>query len=73
MPNLTLSVTAAQWTRIKGCIGQFGMKEGEEPTSAGMSTWIKRQIKAVVRQNEDRKNSAAATFDVDLEAEGWNV
>ena len=39
---------------------------------ADLAKWIKRQIRAVVRQDASRKADAAATYDADLEAEGWD-
>lgn len=71
MPDLTLAVTAAQWTRIKAAF-----TEGEvEPDAASMSTWIKRQLKSRVLQYESRLANAAAdaAANEELDTEGWNT
>ena len=68
MPDLTLSVTAAQWTRIKAAF----QIDGADPTAADMAVWVKRQIKARVKQHEDQIRNQDSAINAGLDAEGWN-
>ena len=70
MPDLTLTVTTDQWTRIKAAF----QVDGEDPTAADMSKWIKRQIKAEVKRKASQAANATADADVQTELadEGWD-
>ena len=72
MPDLTLTVTAAQWTRIQAAF-QAACPD-ETINAAFMATWTKRQIKALVRRYESglATGTADAAVDAELDAEGWN-
>ena len=70
MPNLTLTVTAAQKTRIAAAVG--ASYPGETINDAFYSNWIKRHIKAQVIQYENQRRSPDAAIASDLDGEGWN-
>ena len=72
MPDLTLTVTNDQWTRIQSA---FGTKYPEDTINGTfMAAWIKAQIKDVV---QDMGGNAAAenartSLASDLATEGWD-
>jgi hypothetical protein len=70
MPDLTLSVTAAQWTRIKTAFTVGGV----EPDAASMAVWIKTKIRHEVEEAERSKEAIAgeARAQTTLSGEGWN-
>ncbi len=74
MPELTLTVTAAQWARIKTAFTGVATEAPAVPTASEMSTWIFEQIKAVVysaeRQNAENDGRVAAK--ALLTSEGWD-
>ena len=65
MPSIILSVTNAQWERIKAAL--------EITTAAEATAWIKARIKAEVLRNETRQlaNQAETDKRAELKAEGW--
>jgi len=70
MPDLTLTVTDDQKTRIDAA---FGAAYPDETLNAAFySNWIKRHIKAKVQQYESKRRSPEAAIASDLNAEGWN-
>ena len=73
MPNLTLAVTDAQWTRVRAAFTtQDAQGNDVVPDEAAMVAWFKRQIRGKVQQYESKRRSPAATIASDLNAEGWN-
>jgi len=70
MPNLTLSVTAEQWTRIKAAF----TIDGVAPTAETMTTWIKSKIRHEVEEVERSKEAieAETRAQTTLDDEGWN-
>ena len=70
MPDLTLTVTDAQKTRIDAAFG--AAYPNETINDAFYSNWIKRHIKTQVIQYESKRRSPDAAIASDLAGEGWN-
>jgi hypothetical protein len=70
MPDLTLTITNNQWTRVKAA---FTAILGSEPTAADMQTWILGAIKAQVQQQEQQAEQIEAEVRAatTLTDEGW--
>ena len=70
MPNLTVSLTNAQWSRVEAA---FPDREGNPPTAADIERWIRRQIRDRVLRNELGRASALAEDQkrTELQTEGW--
>jgi len=67
MPDLTLTVTTAQWNRIKHHLPQI-------TDGATATAYIKDHFKTICRNSAHDESVAAAvaTVDADLDVEGWN-
>tara|TARA_R110000751_G_scaffold185278_7_gene291697 strand:+ start:365 stop:577 length:213 start_codon:yes stop_codon:yes gene_type:complete len=70
MPDLTLSVTAAQWTQIQAAF----TVNGDVPDTASMVAWIKTKIRHEVEESERKKQAIEAEerAQTALSDEGWN-
>lgn len=51
MPDLTITLTAAQATRVQAALATA---ENPAPNIADAKAWLIRQLRARVRQHEDR-------------------
>ena len=73
MPDLSLTVTTAQWNRIKAC-EKFQYGSGVDATAADMTRWIKGAIREAVTNELHRTASVDfdATNATTLDGEGWN-
>ena len=70
MPDLTLTVTDAQKTRIDAAFG--AAYPNETINDAFYSNWIKRHVKTQVIQYESQRRNPYAAIASDLDSEGWN-
>ena len=74
MPDITLTVTAAQATRIAAALAFLNEISNPPPaTAAQVKTWLMRQLKAEVLRYELGLASsvAEATKRTELTTEGW--
>ena len=70
MPDLTLTVTNDQKTRIDAA---FGSKYPNDTLNdAFYSNWIKEKIRSIVIRYEINRRNPDAAIESDLNAEGWN-
>tara|TARA_R110002020_G_scaffold3108_1_gene14193 strand:+ start:100 stop:315 length:216 start_codon:yes stop_codon:yes gene_type:complete len=70
MPDLTLTVTDDQKTRIDAAFG--ALYPGETINDAFYASWIKRHVKTQVIQYESQRRNPDAAIASDLDSEGWN-
>lgn len=77
MPSLTITITPAQWQRVKDS-GAFDVRDPNTgsvvpATQASIQTWILRQVKARVQQAEfgDVSASAEESTRAAMATEGW--
>ena len=70
MPDLTLTVTSAQKTRIDAAFASE--RPDETINDAFYASWIKDRIRNVVLEYENRRRSPDAAIASDLDSEGWN-
>ena len=70
MPDLTLTVTDDQKTRIAAAFGSN--YPNDTLNDAFYSNWIKRHIKTQVIQYENQRRNPDAAIASDLDGEGWN-
>ena len=70
MPDLTLTVTDDQKTRIDAAFGSN--YPNETLNDAFYSNWIKEKIRSIVIRYEINRRNPDAAIESDLNAEGWN-
>ena len=70
MPDLTLTVTDDQKTRIDAAFGSN--YPNVTLNDAFYSNWIKEKIRSVVIRYEINRRNPDAAIESDLNAEGWN-
>jgi hypothetical protein len=71
MPNLTISLTAGQVTRVGQALAF--LNDGNAATTLQVQGWLLNQLRNQVSQAERRSSREAADVGVDttLAAEGW--
>ena len=70
MPDLTLSLTDAQWARVQSAFTDYAEIRGA-PKASDMAAWIKRRIRDRVADYEKASALQSAGIDSALTAEGW--
>ena len=70
MPDLTLTVTDDQKTRIDAAFGNSYPEETLD--SAFYAAWIKEKIRNHIVHYESGKRNPGAAIESDLDGEGWN-
>lgn len=71
MPDLSVTVTADQWTRIKAAFEP--MNDGVTPTQGSMATWILGKVRHEVEEYERAIEAVEAETraQTTLTGEGW--
>ena len=63
MPDLTITLTNAQVNRVRPALGTR-LNLGRDATAAEAETWLKQQLRIMVRQEEQRPLMRAAADSV---------
>ena len=71
MPDLTVTLTAAQHTRALAAIGEAVNEDDAAASTAQATAWLLAAVRQLVRQRAKRLAAADATVDNALIAEGW--
>ena len=76
MPDLTLSVTAAQSTRIRTALGTTDengdpVLASADDVTAAIKAYLKRQVFVYEKNKADA--TSRTTIDTGLDDEGWNA